>query len=707
VSTATLPASLIDNPQLGRWIQIGGERTIQVQTGKVEIGQGILTALAQIAAEELDLPLDEVTLCSGETASGPDERYTTSSLSIEVSGGSIRLACAEFRRRVLDRAAQRLNCDREELSLDAGTVRQSGQLTDFDYWTLGAEIDWSAPISGTAPLKPRGDYRLVGSSVPRSDLPAKLGGGAFIHDASWPDMVHARVLRQPQPKAMLEQLDEPKIRRRSGDPELVIIRRGNFVAFASRDETSVNRAIEAAVESCQWSGLSPIAPEASNAEWLTRQPSKDQLIGEARATDLGGETHEATFTRPYVAHASIAPSCAIAQFRNEHLEIWSHGQGMHPLRRTIADALAIDPDHITAHHLHGAGCYGHNGADDAALDAAIIAREMPGESVRVMWRREDEFGYEPVGPAMSVTLSVAVDESGRPRDWNTEIWSGVHVQRPGLGGGNLLAHEALENPPPAPDVADPPLARGGGAIRNAIPLYDVGAHRTLHHLVPTTPVRTSALRGLGALPNVFAIDSMLDMLAAANGTDPIAYRLAIQRDPRAARTIESVAEMARWSQSIGSMPRGSGSGMGIGFAKYKNHAAYAAVIARVDVDESIKVTNVWCAADAGLVVNPDGALNQLEGGIIQGMSWTLKEQVRFGNYGIESTNWDSYPILRFSEVPEIEAALLPDDGEPSLGVGECSVGPTAAALGNALTHALGVRIFDLPLTRERIMQALL
>ena len=329
---------------------------------------------------------------------------------------------------------------------------------------------------------------------------------------------------------------------------------------------------------------------------------------------------------------------------------------------------------------------------------------FPNRWIRLQWRREEEFGFEPVGPAMLVTLHVDLDERGRPADWTTEIWSPTHVQRPGSGSGYLLASEALPNPPTEVAPFDPPEERGGGGTRNAVPLYDVPAHRILHHLVMHPPVRTSALRGLGALPNVFAIESLIDDLAARAGEDPVAYRLSILSEPRARRLVELVAERAGWT-SRG--PSGTGKGLGLAVARYKNRAAYAAVVAAVTVQETVKVDRVWCVADAGLVVNPDGARNQLEGGIVQAVSWTLKEQVKLDAEGIASRDWESYPILRFSEVPEMQVEFVDGAGNPTLGVGECTVGPTAAAIGNAVNHALGVRICDMPLTRERIMAALL
>jgi CO/xanthine dehydrogenase Mo-binding subunit len=358
------------------------------------------------------------------------------------------------------------------------------------------------------------------------------------------------------------------------------------------------------------------------------------------------------------------------------------------------------------------GCYGHNGADDAAADAAALAMRRPGVPIRVRWRREEEFGFEPVSPAMVTTVHATLDTSGRPADWTTEIWSGRHSSRPG-GGGNLLAAEALPDPPPAPPATESSNPPGAGT-RNGEPLYAFAAKRIQHHLVPETPVRTSSLRGLGATLNVFAIESFMDELAAEADADPVAYRLSQLADPRARAVVEKVAAMAGW-RSGNPPPRagegrvGAGAiGRGIAFARYKNIAAYAAIVADVEVEEEVRVTHVWCAADAGLVINPDGAKNQLEGGIVQAISWALKEGVRLDAAGISSRDWETYPVIKFSEIPEIEVELVGAVSDnPPLGVGEASGGPTVAAIGNAVAQALGTRLRDLPLTRELVMAALL
>jgi CO/xanthine dehydrogenase Mo-binding subunit len=703
MSAPALPTSLVENPRLDRWIRFLPDRTVRIATGKVEIGQGVVTALGQIAADELDVPLDRVVVLSGDTAEGPDEMYTTSSLSIEMSGGSIRLVCAEVRTKALDRAALRLNCSPDELSVADGRFLQNGAESGQDYWSVAGEIDFSAAPTGAAKTKPVAAYKVVGRSVARLDLPAKVTGAAFLHDVLPEGVLHARMLRQPNPGAALAHLDEVAIRR-AGKGDLLIVRDASFVAFVSPVEGVVQAAAAAAPLHATWNNLRHIEPPQQEAAWLKGQPSIDRTIGAPPTGSPPQQPFQITVSRPYIAHASMGPSCALAEFKDGQLTVWSHGQGMHPMRRNLAVVLGLPVEAITARHLHGAGCYGHNGADDAALDAALIARRLPGRLIRLQWRREEEFGFEPVGPAMLVTLHVDLDARGRPADWTTEIWSATHVQRPGMGSGYLLASEALADPPPEVKPTDPPEERGGGGTRNAVPLYDVPAHRILHHLVVHPPVRTSALRGLGALPNVFAIESAMDELAARVGEDPVAYRLSILSEPRARRLIEKVATQANWSARG---PAGTGKGLGLAFARYKNRAAYAAVVAAVTVSESVRVDRVWALADAGLVVNPDGARNQLEGGIVQAVSWTLKEQVKFDEHGISSCDWQSYPILRFSELPEIEAALVDGAGNPPLGVGECTVGPTAAAIGNAVAHALGVRIHDMPLTRERIMAALL
>ena len=698
----TLPLSIQNNRRLDKWLRFNPDRTVRLAVGKVELGQGNVTALAQIAADELDVNLDRIAVLSGDTQDAPDEGQTTSSQSIEVSGRSVRLISAELRTRVLDRLAQRLNCSPAELTVEDGVIRRGGSPTGHDYWNFAAAEDFARDIEGTATPKPHTAYRVVGKPMPRRDLPAKVSGAAFIHDMVRPDMLHARMLRQPYRGARLASLDEAALRRAERG-EFRIVRVGDFVAFVGTDETIVQRAAAVAPMHAKWENVRQITPDQQEAAWLVGQASNDRFHGAEAATPGARPVVESSYSRPYVAHASMGPSCALAEYRNGRLSVWSHTQGVYPLRAALANVLGIAPDAIAVRHAHGAGCYGHNGADDVAVDAAVIAMQVPDQCIRVQWRREEEFGFEPFGPAMHVTLRAALDDAGKPVDWTAEIWSPTHVQRPSTGG-NLLTHEALPTPPPDPRPTDPPEANGGGGTRNAFPLYDFLAKRVVHHLVLRPPVRTSALRGLGALPNVFAAECFIDELAERAGVDPVEYRLSMLSDPRARRLIENVAARCNWSARG---PAGTGRGLGLGWAQYKNHAAYAAVAVQVEVDQEVRLRRVWCAADAGLVINPDGARNQLEGGIVQAASMTLKEQVRMEGDGVTSVDWAGYPILRFSEVPEISTEIIHAPELPTLGMGECTFGPTAAAIGNAVAHALGTRIRDMPLTRERIAAALL
>ena len=703
MNAPVLPGPLADNPRLDRWVTFSAPGKVTVGTGRVELGQGVLTAMAQIAADELSVAMGRITICSGDTELTPNEGYTAGSQSIQFGGVAMRQACADVRGLFVEQAAKALGCGAGELGIRDGAIFRDGTPTGQDYWTLAGTIDLTAKATGGGKRKAVADFTSIGQSSPRLDLPAKIfGERAFIHDMVLDGMVHARVVRQPNRGAAIEAVDEQAIKAAAKAP-VEFVRNGNFLAIVGNDETAVDAAALAASNHVTWKNVEKPTPLQQEAAWLVQRPSEDRIIGPAEPADAQGrERFEATYTKPHIAHASISPSCGLALYKDGQLTVWTHCQGVFPLRAALARALKLDASKIIVQHVQGAGCYGHNGADDAAADAAIIAMKMPGKPIRVRWRREEEFIYEPKQPAMIVKVRALVDADGKPSDWTAEIWSGNHNGRPG-GGNALLPEEALADFTPVPPANEVPEANGGGATRNAEPLYDIAQKRIIHHLVRETPVRVSSLRGLGAMTNIFALECAVDELAARAGRDPVAYRLSITADPRARAVIEKAAAMANWNANA---PSGTGSGRGIAFARYKNRAGYAAVVVELDVEETIRLRHVWCAADAGLVVNPDGAINQLEGGIIQSASWVLKEQVRFDN-GVSSFDWETYPVLKFSEVPEIDIELINTKDETPLGVGEATAGPTAAAIGNAVSHALGARIRDLPMTRERIMATLL
>ena len=699
---APLPGPLNDNPSLDRWVAFPSPGKVTVLTGRVELGQGVLTAMAQIAADELDVAMDRITVRSGDTEKAPNEGYTAGSQSIQFGGVALRQALAEVRALFLDSAAKVLACKASELSVRDGGIYHNGKSTGQDYWTLAGAVDLAVKATGAVARKPVGDLKTIGANSARLDLPAKVFGlSVFIHDMQIDGMVHARVVRQPNRGATIGAIDENAIRR-AAKGSVEFVRHGNFLAILGKVETAVEAAGAAAVNHVTWQNVEAPTATQQEANWLLQRPAVDRPFGAEPADPKGRERFERTYTRGYLAHASISPSCGLALYKDGQLTAWTHCQGVYPLRAALAKTLKLEPSSIVVHHVQGSGCYGHNGADDAAADAAIIAMQKPGQTIRVRWRREEEFIYEPKTPAMIVKVRALLDEKGKPTDWTQEIWSPTHNKRPGAGG-NLLGALALPDPPPEPPPTDVPEANGGGATRNGDPLYNIPTKRMLHHLVTEAPVRTSALRGLGATSNVFALECCIDELAEHAGQDPVQYRLSITTDTRAHAVIEKVAAMAKWTPGAAG---GTGRGRGIGFARYKNRAAYSAVVVELSVDETITLHHVWCATDAGLVINPDGVINQLEGGIIQGASWVLKEQVRFDN-GVASFDWETYPVLKFSEVPEIDIELINTKDEVPLGAGEVTGGPTAAAIGNAVSHALGARIREMPLTRERIMAALL
>ncbi len=698
-----LPGSLEDNRTLGRWLRINADGTVTVFPGKVEIGQGILTALLQIVAEELEVAIERIRLAPASTSYSPNEGMTSGSRSIQESGMALRYAAAEARELLLTRAATRLGVSLEQLEISDGviTARSGGRTS---YWELASENLLEREATPGLVAKPATEHVFVGTSVPRRDIPAKVTGVAtYVHDMELPGMLHGRVARPASRRARLAVLDEAEVRALPG--VVTLVRDGNFLGVVAEREEQAIRAQRRLARSARWEETATL-PESTDPRYLLGMSSEDETISEKSNASIASravQRLEAEFTRPLIAHASIGPSCAIAAFDNGKYTVWTHSQGIFPLRTDLAKVLGVSEDHIVVTHVEGAGCYGHNGADDVALDAALLARSVPGRPVRMQWMREDEFGWEPYGSAMVVKLSAALDAAGRIVSWTHDLWSHGHSTRPGQKeGANLLAAWHLAQPVKASRPGNPPLP-GGGSHRNAIPLYDFPDQRVTNHLIREAPLRTSSLRSLGAHANVFAIESFMDELAHAAGTDPVEFRLQHLRDPRGRAVIEAVARKAGWrSRERGEPARGRG----IGFARYKNLGCYVAVIVEIEAENEVRVKRAFAAVDAGEVINPDGLINQIEGGIVQTISWTLKERINFDRERVTTRTWDDYPILTFAETPVMEVEVINRPMEPVLGAGEGAQGPTGAAIGNAIHNALGVRLRDMPFSRDRLIAAI-
>jgi len=704
-----LPGDLAGTRMLDAWLRINADGTVTVFTGKVELGQGILTAFEQIVADGLAVNPARIRIIAGDTAQTPDEGFTAGSQSMEYGGTALRYACAEARQILLDLAIEHFklgaHLDFKTAVVD-GTIVVGSEHRKVTYWELARTLDLHREATGSVALMPPETHQYIGKSRPRRDIPRKVtGGAAYVQDIRLPGMLHGRISRPPSYGAELLDFDDARVHALPG--VVAVVRDGRFLGVVAERE---EQAVAARDELRQVARGGPVPARRRDLEIYKRLkslPAEEHVIankGEGPAP-ASAVSLAASYTRPYTAHASIGPSCAVAQLKDGQLQVWTHSQGVFPLQRDLAKALDMDAAKIRCIHAEGSGCYGHNGADDVALDAALLARAAQGRPVKVQWMRDDEFGWEPFGPAMSIDLRASLDDAGKIVDWEHHVWTNTHSTRPQKDGVNLLAawHLAQPKPPGKPQIIPQPA---GGGDRNAIPLYDLPRQKVVHHFIPEMPIRVSALRGLGAYANVFAIETFIDDLAAAAKLDPVEFRLRHLGDPRAAAVVKAAADLAGWQPGLAG---GGGKGRGIGFAKYKNLSAYLAVVVAVEVDHAsgaVRVRQAKAAIDAGQTVNPDGLVNQTEGGIIQAVSWTLKEQVTFSPEHITSRDWTRYPILTFPEVPEIQVSVLDRPAEKSLGAGEAAQGPMAAAVGNAVFHATGVRLRDLPLSPDKIKAAL-
>jgi nicotinate dehydrogenase subunit B len=694
------PQAVRAHPRLRQWLRLGAGRQLTVFTGKVELGQGISTALVQIACDALGVTPEQMVLVAGHTDRAPDEGYTAGSLSVQYGGGALRWACDHAHALFRTHAAQRLNVPVEALRVEAGTFRQPGLPDAVDYWELAPLVDLDVAIDAPPPAPRQPAEPYVGRSLPRFDLLSKLTGAGYVHDLSLPGMHHVRVLRSRSPERLPSVWPLAQLEALEGVSH--VVHSGRFVALVGPREGALVRALAKARKLLGFDDLAH-AETAAGPEvmpLLQQLSSTTERVHDAGAPALAAREYSASYSRPYLAHASIGPSCAVADPSGGRLRVWSHTQGVYPLRAQIAAALGLDLGAVEVIHAPGAGCYGHNGADDAAFDAAFVALRT-GLPVRVQWMREDEMSASPFGSAGAVQLTAGLDAAGRIAHWSMDLWSHTHMSRPGWGEGiNLRGAWDLEPPCPRPAPRDLPLPMGGGD-RNAVALYDLPHQRVDYHFVAESPVRVSALRSLGSYANLYAIECFMDELAELAGCDALEFRLRHLGDARARAVLQAAAQMAGWVERRES---GTGSGLGLGFGRYKNQAAYCAVAARVQVEERVRVEKVWVAVDAGAAINPDGLVNQIEGGVLQSISWTLKESVSWDAGGITSCDWARYPILGFGEVPDIVVQVVPQPQEPSLGVGETAAGPAAAAVANAVAHALGLRARHLPLTPERLAQ---
>jgi CO/xanthine dehydrogenase Mo-binding subunit len=710
----TPSVSLKTNPLLAQWLRFEVDGTVTVFTGKAELGQGIGHALKLMAAHELAVPVSSIHIEAANTQHSPDEGMTSGSLSVQDSGMAIRQACAH--------AAQLLKTH-----------------ACVSYAELRSHIDEQLPVDVTVPVK-RTALTLADG---RDDIKALVQGEPiFLHDLGInvdltpiENLLHGRMVRGPGLRCEL--LTESWAGAVDSLPEGVqAFCDGSLVGVVAPTEELAEKAASKLQRLLKWDVDALPDCREGGADLLAVAPAMDSQVfheaGQLQEASTGAKVYEAVYFRPALHHGSMGPSVALAVWEsaeaNSGLKVWSHTQGIFPLRKDLALAFGVDANQIEVQHVRGAGCYGHNGADDVAYDAAWLARHVPGQCVRVQWTREEEMQQSPLAPAMRVKLRATVQASAKTASmhaakdggsvqlltWQHDVWSQGHSSRPGRAATPAFKDSwQTAQKFPVLEPINVAAAAGAGAERNAIPPYSsqhvkVNAHRLLG-----LPFRTSALRSLGAHANVFACESFMDEIADDQALDPVAFRLSKLEDPRAKAVVQTAADQVNWVERRQSLAHKEGWGLGIAYARYKSKGAYCAVVAEVEVTHQVNVRRLWVVADIGEIIHADGAISQLEGGAIQSTSWALKEQAHWDAHHITSTHWDAYPILRFSEVPAVQVHLMPGDSQnpqslhPPLGAGEATQGPTTAAIANAVFHAVGVRVRQLPLTPDNLAKAAL
>ncbi len=680
---------LPDDSQINAWIQLLENGRIRVITGKMELGQGIKTAIRQVAAEELTLPFDSTVIQIADTGETPNEGYTAGSRSIESSAMQVRKAAATAREYLIELAAEKWKVPAAEIEMKGGRVVSGSYQNSIGELLQGKQI--TRKLNGSAEIYGKTRRQVVGHPVRRDDIARMVTGEmTYVQDLRFDGMVHARVVRPPAYSSVLEKIDLAGL-----EDDYHVIRDGSFVGVIAEDEWKAIQGISKLQDRITWretTGLPATAGLKDHLLSLETDSQQDEQEGDpATAIPEASAQLEATYFKPYIMHASNGPSCAVALYSDRQLTVWSHSQGVYPLRDSIATMMGMSADDIRVIGVPGSGCYGHNAADDVAAEAALIAYNYPDRHVRLQWMREDEHLWEPYGTAMIMKLKAGLNAQGRITGWIYDLWSDGHSTRPRGDAGSLLPARYLENASPWPSGGF-----RGGATRNARPYYETGALSLSSHIF-SGPLRFSALRGLGAYANVFAIECYMDELAVKADIDPFQFRLMHLTDPRARDCLTELRAMIR------NISPEEGQGIGIAFSRYKNAASYCAVAALVDGSKQDRpvVRRMWAVVDSGEVINPDGLKNQIEGGMIQSASWALMEEVKFDNQHVTSHDWNSYPVLRYQEVPLTEVRVIDRPDQPPLGAGEAAQGPATAAVVNAYYAATGTRVRDLPIIKQQ------
>jgi CO/xanthine dehydrogenase Mo-binding subunit len=717
---ATLPSGDIDPTSLDSWIAITPEGNVTFYTSKVEIGTGTITALAQIVAEELDVPFARVKMDSGDTSRTIEQGSTVGSRSIERAGPQVRQAAAAARQELLKLASARLGAPIEKLAVTDGVVSVAGDAAKkVSYGQLigGKKFNTKITATGTgfdmkvAPevkAKDPKSYKIVGQPIKRMEIPGKLTGEhPYAHDVRIPGMLHGRVVRPPVVNTPPVNIDEDSVRSIPGFVK--VVREGSFVGVVAKTEWAAIKAAEAL--KVTWEAPKTKLPANRDelyAYLKNTKPARSQKAVEkgdpAAAFGQAKKTYQASYRWPFQMHAMIGPSCSIAEVKGNQVTIWSGPQGPFRTRGTVAALLKVPEQNVRVIYYEASGSYGRMSTDDGAEDAALMSRAV-GAPVRVQWMRQDEHGWEPKGPSQLDEIKAAIDGDGK-----LVAWDYVDYGQPWTASGvtPLLASLQVGLKPNNPGSSNG--TQGGGEIYG-IPNQKIVAEHINWHFPEPIPLRTSNLRAPGDVARCFASESFMDEIAADLKTDPVEFRLRhLSENKRGTDCLKAAADKIKWQSRPSPAPAGGGNiAKGRGIALTQRASAYAAAAAEVEVNRStgqVVVKRVVCAHDCGLMVNPDGVRNQVEGNVIQGVSRALLEEVKFDSNGVTSLDWSSYPILKFSDIPELEVVLINRPEMAPLGAGEPATIPVPAAIANAIFDATGARLREAPFTPERVMAAL-
>jgi nicotinate dehydrogenase subunit B len=692
----------LDPNEVDSFLAIHADGSVTLYTSRVDVGTGLRIAMSQMAAEELGVPVERVTVVEGDTALTPDHGGTGGSTGIPVGATRVRQAAATARQALLRLGAEQLKRPVTELTIVDGVVQPVTGGSGVAIATLigGKRLDLK--IDAKASLKDPALYTVVGKPILRPDLPGKATGrNVFMQDLVVPGMLHGRVIRPPAIGAKLISVDESSIR---NIPDVHVIRIESFLGVVSSDEwAAVRAARELKATWSEWQEL----PGSDQLERHVRESAVDHdenLVNKgdaAAALPAAAKQLSAMYSWPFQSHASLGPSCAVADVRDDGAKIWTSTQGTYGLRGNLAKIFAMPPEKLRVIFADGSGSYGGNGNDDAAADAFLLSRSVK-RPVRVQWMRQDEHGWDPKGPPQYLTLRGGLDAQGRIVSWETQMW----LPKNSPGSRALIGVDA------AGISQDHGQGAGLMTMSGDPPYASINTRVVVHYLADST-LRISNLRAPGKIANVFAVESFTDEMAAAVGADPVEFRLRALTDPRAIEVLKRAAEMIGWQTRPSPNPRAAQGnlllGRGVAYMRYKQAENYVALAMEVAVDRAsgrIEVRRITCAHDCGLVVNPDGLRNQVEGCILQTLSRALHEEVKFDRSRVTSVDWSSYPILRFPEVPPVEVALINRPELPPVGAGEAATAPVAAALANAIFDATGVRLRTVPFTPARVEAAL-